>query len=58
MLMTAISIGLDEVDAYRTRDRAQAGARQMYDEHYGDQDNYDPNSYDAPQQIQNYGGRY
>ena len=58
MLMSAITIGLNEYDAIRTRERAEKGSQQMYDEHYGGQDNYDPNNYDAPQQIQNYGGRY
>lgn len=58
MLMTATSPGMDAYDRNRAKERAQQGSAQMYDEHYGGQEQYDPNSYDAPQRVQNYGGRY
>ena len=48
--------GMDTYDRERAHHQAKEGARNMYDEHYGDSDQYDPNQMDAPQQFQ--GGGY
>ena len=40
--------GEDAWDRHKTKERAQRGAEQMYDDHYGQQDRYDPQQRDAP----------
>ena len=52
--------GMDEYDRERAHRQAKEKAHQMYEQHY-EQDQqagqYDPNQYDRPDRIQNY-GRY
>ena len=46
--------GMNEYDKIRAHEKAKEGARNMYEEHYDqnqDADEYDPNKYDAPQQL-------
>ncbi|KIW92452.1 uncharacterized protein Z519_06299 [Cladophialophora bantiana CBS 173.52] len=40
--------GLDEYDKIRAREHAKRSAENMYDQHYGDMDQYDPNQRDQP----------
>ncbi|KIX94149.1 uncharacterized protein Z520_10175 [Fonsecaea multimorphosa CBS 102226] len=40
--------GLDEYDKIRAREHAKKSAENMYDQHYGDMDQYDPNQRDQP----------
>ncbi|KIW79740.1 hypothetical protein Z517_06354 [Fonsecaea pedrosoi CBS 271.37] len=40
--------GLDEYDKIRAREHAKKSAEHMYDKHYGDMDQYDPNQRDQP----------
>lgn len=42
------------MDREKAKRQAEDHARNMYDQHYGDMDQYDPNQRDAPQQIQQY----
>jgi len=42
-------------DRERIKDQAKERAQNMYDEHYGNDDNYNPNNRDRPQHIENYG---
>ena len=46
---------MDEYDRERAHHQAKQNAREMYDQQYGNQDQYDPNNSDYPQQL-NYGG--
>lgn len=48
--------GMDAYDRERAHHQAKENARNMYDEHYGNNDQYDPNSRDAPGYFQ--GGGY
>ncbi|KPI35739.1 uncharacterized protein AB675_1266 [Cyphellophora attinorum] len=48
--------GEDAWDRHRTKERAQRGAEQMYDEHYGGMDQYDPGQRDRPNFDYNQGG--
>lgn len=43
--------GLDEVDKIRAREQAKKNAEQMYDDHYRDADQYDPNRYGPPDRF-------
>ena len=54
--MLTILLGMDAYDRERAHHQAKENARDMYDQQYGDQDQYDPNNSDYPQQIQSYGG--
>ena len=47
--------GMDFVDKERAHHQAKQNARDMYDQQYGNQDEYNPNNTDYPQQLQ-YGG--
>lgn len=49
--------GEDFVDRERAKHEAKKHAEHMYDEHYGDKDQYDP-SYDAPDRINRQFGGY
>lgn len=51
---------MDEYDRERHKHEARESAHNMYDEHYGGRgDQYDPNSMDAPDRINNrYGSNY
>ena len=40
--------GLDEYDKIRAREHGKKQAERMYDDHYGDMDQYDPNQRDQP----------
>ena len=44
--------GEDFVDKERAKHEAKKKANQLYDQHYGGQDNYDPNNTEPPQQLQ------
>lgn len=46
--------GLDYIDAEKAKHHAKKQAEQLYDDHYGGQDQYNPN-YNAPPQVQKYG---
>ena len=48
---------MDAYDRERAHHQAKENARNMYDEQYSNQDQYDPNNTDMPQQFQTYGGR-
>ena len=48
--------GEDFVDREKAKHEAKKNAEKMYDDHYGDQDQYDP-SYGAPDRLnQQFGG--
>ena len=49
---------MNEIERERAHHQAKEGARNMYDQHYSDNDQYDPNQQDAPQYFQGrgYGG--
>ena len=47
--------GENWVDKERSKHEAKKQAEQMYDDHYGQNDQYDPNSQQPPQQMQQYG---
>lgn len=40
--------GMDEYDKIQAKRHAEKHAERMYDDHYGDMDQYDPNSRDQP----------
>lgn len=40
--------GLDEYDKVRAREHGKRQGERMYDDHYGDMDQYDPNQRDQP----------
>jgi hypothetical protein len=44
--------GEDFIDRERAKHAAKKNAEHMYDEHYGDQDQYDPNSQPPPRALQ------
>ena len=46
---------MDAYDRERAHHQAKENAREMYDQHYGGEDDYNPNQYDAPQQLYNQG---
>ncbi|GAB7342972.1 hypothetical protein MBLNU457_g1074t1 [Dothideomycetes sp. NU457] len=50
--------GMDEYDREKAKHQAKRNAEQMYDQHYGDYDQYDPNQYGPPQHIQDQWGGY
>jgi len=43
---------MDAYDRERAHHQAKEGARNMYDEHYGDSQRYDPDQQDRPQYFQ------
>jgi len=45
--------GEDFFDKEKAKHQAKQNAENMYDDHYGNADQYDPNQYDRPQHIQN-----
>ncbi|KAF2094364.1 hypothetical protein NA57DRAFT_60412 [Rhizodiscina lignyota] len=47
--------GEDFVDREKAKHDAKKNAERMYDDHYGQYDQYDPNSQQAPGRIQQYG---
>ena len=40
--------GMNEYDAYESKKHAEKRAQNMYDEHYQNADQYDPQQYDQP----------
>ena len=60
-LMTHVkmTLGMNEYDKLRAHHQAKERSRELYDQHYGNNDQYDPN-YGPPQQLyyqqQNQGG--
>jgi hypothetical protein len=44
--------GADYIDREKAKRDAQDNASQMYDDHYGGQDQYDPNQQSAPDSLQ------
>lgn len=49
--------GMDEYDRERAKHQAKENTQNMYDQHYGGQDQYDP-SYGPPRDIQQQFGGY
>ncbi|KAJ4147157.1 hypothetical protein LMH87_001702 [Akanthomyces muscarius] len=47
------SKGADWIDKERAQHEAKKRAEDMYDQHYGGQDNYDPNNYGPPEHFRN-----
>ncbi|CAF9936618.1 MAG: hypothetical protein HETSPECPRED_010390 [Heterodermia speciosa] len=47
--------GMDLYDKERAHHQAKENASQLYDQQYGNQDQYDPNNTEYPQQFQNSG---
>lgn len=43
--------GADYIDRERAKRDARQNAEQMYDDHYGQQDQYDPNSQQPPERL-------
>ncbi|GAB7342973.1 hypothetical protein MBLNU457_g1074t2 [Dothideomycetes sp. NU457] len=50
--------GFARYDREKAKHQAKRNAEQMYDQHYGDYDQYDPNQYGPPQHIQDQWGGY
>lgn len=50
--------GMDYVDKERAKHRARENAEQMYDQHYGQYDQYDPNQMGPPRHIRDQFGGY
>lgn len=50
--------GADFIDRERAKRDAENRGRDLYDQHYGQYDQYDPNQQQAPDQIQNQFGGY
>lgn len=51
--------GMDEYDREKVKRQAQDNASNMYDQHYGDQDQYDPNSQGVNDSLsQQYGNQW
>ncbi|KAK7967855.1 uncharacterized protein PG986_002132 [Apiospora aurea] len=50
--------GADYIDRERAKRDARRNAEQLYDQHYGDYDQYDPNQQSAPGHIQDQFGGY
>lgn len=50
--------GADFVDRERAKRDAEKRSRDLYDQHYGQYDQYDPNTQDAPQHLQDTFGGY
>jgi hypothetical protein len=46
--------GLDEYDRIEAKRHAKENANALYDDHYRDADQYDPNQYSAPDRFNNY----
>jgi len=47
--------GMDFYDKERAKHQAKENVQGLYDNHYGGQDQYDPNQQAPPQQVQQYG---
>ncbi|KAI5365087.1 hypothetical protein Slin15195_G046240 [Septoria linicola] len=43
--------GADYIDREKAKRQAQKNAEDMYDQHYGDQDQYDPNQQEPPRHL-------
>jgi len=51
--------GADYIDRERAKHEAKKNAEHMYDEHYGNQENYDPNRQQPHERFQReYGNNY
>ncbi|ORY80429.1 hypothetical protein BCR37DRAFT_404896 [Protomyces lactucae-debilis] len=51
--------GLDYIDREEAKRQAQNNAVNMYEQHYGGEQQYDPSQQSAPQELQQYGnGRW
>ncbi|OQO13888.1 hypothetical protein B0A48_00763 [Cryoendolithus antarcticus] len=50
--------GEDEWDREKAKHEAKKRSEQLYDQHYGQDDQYDPNNRDAPSHIQDSFGGY
>lgn len=58
MTLAKMTLGMNEYDKLRAHHQAKERSKELYDQHYGSNDQYDPN-YGAPQQLyyqQNQGG--
>ncbi|MCJ1448233.1 MAG: hypothetical protein MMC23_008747 [Stictis urceolatum] len=49
--------GMNEYDKIEAHRRAKQNASELYDQHYSNADQYDPNQYDRPQRLQDYQGQ-
>ena len=54
-MMLNVASGMDLYDKERAHHQAKENARQLYDQQYGNQDQYDPKNTGYPQQFQNSG---
>lgn len=50
--------GADYIDRERAKREAEHRSKDLYDQHYGQYDQYDPNQQDAPGHIQDSFGNY
>ncbi|KAF2665725.1 hypothetical protein BT63DRAFT_73908 [Microthyrium microscopicum] len=51
--------GMDWVDSEKAKHEGRRRAEEMYDQHYGNDDNYNPNNRPPPRELQNqYGNRW
>ena len=50
-------VGMNEYDKIEAHRRAKQNASELYDQHYSNADQYDPNQYDRPQRLQDYQGQ-
>ena len=48
--------GMNEYEKMRAHHQAKERSGELYDQHYGHRDGYDPNQYDPPQQLGYQGG--
>ena len=54
-----MNLGMNEYDKLRAHHEAKERSHKLYDQQYGNRDQYDPNAGDRPQQLyynQNQGG--
>ena len=59
MTPAKMNLGMNEYDKLRAHHQAKENSRDLYDQQYGNNDQYDPNAGSAPQQLyynQNQGG--
>ncbi len=47
---------MNEYDKMRAHHQAKERSSELYDQHYGNRDGYDPNQYGPPQQLGSQGG--
>ena len=50
--------GMNEYDKFEAHRHAKQSAENMYDQHYGRNDEYNPNQQGPPQALQGYGNNW